>query len=140
MKLAESWKLYAHPAYGRLFQKFGADNLFILSAGWGLLRSDYRLPQYDITFSSSGGAHKKRLSGDRYRDFAQIGADDGSEVHFVGGKDYVPLFVSLTAHLWNRVVHYNSNRTPTAPECRLQRFSTSTRTNWHYELADTFCS
>ena len=137
--LAHAWQLYAHPAYQQLVTKFGVANLYILSAGWGLIRSDYRAPLYDITFSQAGGRVKKRLKGDRYHDFVQLEDDDGQEVHFVGGKDYIPLFVKLTEKFENRIVHYNSANQPSAPNCRFQRFATTTRTNWHYELAKALC-
>jgi hypothetical protein len=62
-------------------------------------------------------------------------------VYFLGGKDYVPLFVELTKNLHApRTVMYNSATPPKAPDCRLERFQTSTRTNWHYECAAVLAS
>ena len=56
-----------------------------------------------------------------------------------GGKDYVPLFRSLTEHAKSqRVLFYNSVNPPNAPACALKRFDTTTRTNWHYECANAF--
>ena len=34
-----------------------------------------------------------------------------------------------------RVAFYNSMNRPEAPGCTLQRYVTTTRTNWHYECA-----
>ncbi len=60
-------------------------------------------------------------------------------VVFFGGKDYVPLFCSLTEHIkGKRVLFYNSATLPDAPGCALKRFNTTTRTNWHYECANAF--
>lgn len=53
--LLPAWKLYKNDAYGALAKHFGTDNLYILSAGWGLVKADYLLPCYDITFSASVG-------------------------------------------------------------------------------------
>jgi len=33
------------------------------------------------------------------------------------------------------VVFYNAAMAPPAAGCRLRRFATTTRTNWHYECA-----
>jgi hypothetical protein len=40
----------------RLVEKFGIEKVFILSAGWGLIRADFLTPNYDITFSGSAEA------------------------------------------------------------------------------------
>ena len=57
-------------------------------------------------------------------------------VVFLGGKDYVELFSELTADVpGERSVFYNSATPPVAQGCKLRRFETSTRTNWHYEAA-----
>jgi hypothetical protein len=59
------------------------------------------------------------------------------EVVFLGGKDYVPLFCSLTASMQNKkTIFFNSALAPDAPGCTLKKFPTSTRTNWHYECAN----
>ena len=66
-------------------------------------------------------------------------ANTTKPVLFFGGKDYVPLFCSLTEHVKGpRVLFYNSTNAPAAPGCTLKRFSTTTRTNWHYECANAF--
>jgi len=58
---------------------------------------------------------------------------------FFGGKEYVPLFATLTASAKDdRIVFYNSMVPPTAFGCSLKRFRTSTRTNWHYECTRAF--
>ncbi len=103
------------------------------------MRSTYRLPQYDITFSQAGGPLKKRGKRDVYRDFTQMSPTERDDVHFVGGKDYIPLFLALTEGLPKRVIHYNSKTPPAAPNCRLARFETTRRTNWHYDCAAALC-
>jgi hypothetical protein len=60
-----------------------------------------------------------------------------SEIVFFGGKDYLPLFCSLTNAIRSkRIVFFNSSATPQFNGCALKRFETTTRTNWHYECAN----
>jgi hypothetical protein len=138
--LYKAWRLYSNPTYRKLVLAFGEENIFILSAGWGLVRSTFLLPQYDITFSHAGGKLKKRSAHDSYCDFAHIQENETDEVHFVGGKGYVPLFLDLTKSVANRILHYNSQTQPKAPGCQLKLFETTRRTNWHYDCAAALCA
>jgi len=138
--LYKAWRLYLNPAYRQLIQIFGEDNIFILSAGWGLARSSYLLPQYDITFTNIREKKKIRRKHDTYHDFSHILTSIEGEVHFIGGKSYVPLFLELTRGVANRVLHYNSQTPPNAPGCRLELFETTKRTNWHYDCAAALCA
>ena len=63
--------------------------------------------------------------------------DDGEEILFLGGKDYLALFATLTAKYRGRkTVVYNSASPPTVlAGFRLWRYPTSGRQNWHYEAA-----
>lgn len=134
--LAPAFKLYANGAYSALADKFGVDNLYILSAGWGLIRADFLTPTYDITFSAAAEAVNRRRARDRYRDFCQADLSATDELVFLGGKDYLALFCALTAKSkGERIVIYNSGTPPAAPGCRTVRYATTTRTNWHYQAA-----
>lgn len=140
--LLRAFELYENGIYRTLVSRFGIENTFILSAGWGLIRSDFLTPLYDITFSSAvrGRApYKLRAKSDHYLDFCQLPEDSDQSIFFFGGKDYVPLFLSLTAKAkGERTIFYNSVAAPRAPGCALERFETRTRTNWHYECAGQF--
>ena len=139
--LLRAWRLYKNPMYGRLVECLGCSNVFILSAGWGLVAADYLLPNYDITFSNSAkgeSAYKRRRQRDEYKDFAMLPRTVAQRVVFFGGKDYVPLFCRLTEGIERRTVFYNSENPPAAPGCTLERHHTATRTNWHYECAGRF--
>ena len=46
--------------YRELVHALGAENVFILSAGWGLLSADFLTPNYDITFSATAERYKRR--------------------------------------------------------------------------------
>ena len=91
--LLPAWKLYRNATYGMLAERFGPDRLYILSAGWGLIRADYLTPNYDITFSKAGNVEpfKRRHLGDAYED---LGLPSGiaEPIAFFGGRDYVSLF------------------------------------------------
>jgi hypothetical protein len=121
----------------RLVESFGIEKTYILSAGWGLISSSFLTPYYDITFSHSADRYKWRKRGDKYRDFCPIPNDTDEPIVFLGGKDYLWLFTTLTGQISaSKTVFYNSARAPVAPGCALQRFETTTRTSWHYECAD----
>jgi hypothetical protein len=136
VRLLPAWHLYESSTYDRLVDRLGVDKVFILSAGWGLIRADFLTPYYDITFAPSAEAYKRRRQGDRYRDFCMLPPATREDVVFFGGRDYLPLFCSLTNELSvTRTVFYNSARVPPVSGCELVRFHTATRTNWHYECA-----
>ena len=137
--LLPAWKLYKNPAYGELVSAFGIQNVFILSAGWGLIAADFLTPDYDITFSASAKRDnicKRRYLSDRYEDLALLPKSTEKPVVFLDGKDYIPLFCSLTEGIKSlRTVFYNSQIPPPAPGCKLCLFPTKARTNWHYGCA-----
>jgi len=137
--LCQAYELYQNKIYGRFVGKFSVDNVFILSAGWGLIKGDFLTPYYDITFSPSAEPYKRRRRVDRYQDLCMLPDNCDEEIVFFGGKDYLPFFHSLTEKArGKRRVFYNSDRPPMLPGCSLERFETRTRTNWHYECADAF--
>jgi hypothetical protein len=130
-------ELYENAAYRRIAKKFGAENTFILSAGWGLISSSFLTPNYDITFSASADAYKRRRRTDTYQDLRMLLDRLAGPIVFVGGRDYLDLFVRLTQSVsGEKIVFYNSAIEPVAPGCLLRRFETTTRTNWHYECAN----
>lgn len=136
--LYPAWQLYENSTYKRLAKRVGVQNLYILSAGWGLINAGFLTPQYDITYSPSAERYKRRRKRDSYQDFCML-PDQTDEIIFFGGKDYLPLFCDLTRTVQGaRTVFYNSRNLPQAPGCRLVRFETTTRTNWHYQCASAF--
>jgi hypothetical protein len=140
--LVAAYKLYDNPAYQRLAKHLGIEKMYILSAGWGLIRADFLTPHYDVTFSTAvkrGAPYKYRRKDSHYADFKQMPSDSDEPVVFFGGKDYVPQFATLTQGVkTRRTVYYNSRVPPEAPGCKLINFSTTTKTNWHYGCVDAF--
>jgi hypothetical protein len=138
LKLYPAFELYGNDVYRRLVDRFGLANTYILSAGWGLIRADFLTPYYDITFSPSADPYKRRRRTDRYEDFCMLPNETADDVVFFGGKDYLPLFSLLTGAIRaKRTVFYNSKIAPELRGVRLVRFGTTTRTNWHYECANS---
>jgi hypothetical protein len=137
--LCPAYQLYQNKIYAGLVDRFGPKNVYILSAGWGLIRADFLTPYYDITFSPSAEAYKRRHRAECYNDFRMLPNQTDQEIVFFGGKDYLPLFCSLTTAVrTKRTVFYNSAVTPKINGCALERFATAARTNWHYECANAF--
>jgi hypothetical protein len=136
LNLLPAYQLYAHDVYRALVDKFGATEVFILSAGWGLIPATFLTPLYDITFSAQAESWKRRRKADRYLDFCMM-PDDGADVAFLGGKDYLPLFCALTAGFSGRkIVFFNAAHQPELPAGFVPlRYRISTRTNWHYACA-----
>jgi hypothetical protein len=140
-RLLPAYRLYRNAVYRRLVERLGIGSVYILSAGWGLITANFLTPYYDITFSRAKNVetYKRRGKTDRYRDICMLpdGIDD--EIIFFGGRDYLPLFCMLTEKAQGkRKIFYNSALPPHVPGCTLERFETSTKTNWHYECANAF--
>ena len=137
--LLPAWQLYQPQVYARLWEEYGPERLYILSAGWGLVKADFLLPNYNITFSSSGKTYMRRNNRDDYQDWRMLPEDTANPVVFFGGLDYIGFFCSLTEQVKGaRYIFYNSRNVPDAPGYRLVKYDTRTKTNWHYEAADAF--
>ena len=137
--LCRAIELYANPSYEKLASSMGAPNVYILSAGWGLIRGDFFTPNYDITFSAAAESFKRRKGNDAYRDLMMVPEQNTEPIVFFGGKDYVPLFCALTKSTKaRRTIYFNSGNSPLAPGCSLVRYETTTRTNWHYQCLNEF--
>lgn len=137
--------LYVPEIYGSLVARFGWINTFILSAGWGLVRADFLLPYYDITFSAAQNveAWKRRHPGDSYDDYNHLSdrLDRDDSLYFFGGRDYLPLLYRLTRHLpIKKIIYYISQSTPRTEGYSYIRYPNpkNCMTNWHYECASDF--
>lgn len=146
-RLLPAGELYSPRVYRRLIESFGPNNVYILSAGWGLVRADFLLPDYDITFSNQPNvpqyARRGRRMAEAWRDFnqlsdAQLSPDE--PIHFFGGQDYLPLFYRLADGLPGiKVIHHKAK-----PLCRegydYDAYKGAANTNWHYPAAEAFIS
>ncbi len=120
--------------------------MFILSAGWGLIRADFLVPSYDITFSKKAKAESpwtyRDNRKDHFEDFQQLSSRSTGPIVFLGGKDYIKLFLALTKPLGRHSIVFQR----ASPEKRVSEdrsengleyrsFVTPILTNWHYQCA-----
>ena len=134
--------------YRELVGAFGWDNVFILSAGWGLIRADFWTPDYNITFSAQGKKDKPwvwRNPKDRLRswlDFnhlqdAPIVQDE--PIHFFGGKDYLPTFYALVETVpGKKIVHYKGDVEHRSSIDYEKYEGPEKDRTWHYRAAKDF--
>ena len=141
--LCRAAELYTREIYRELVGRFGWENIFILSAGWGLIRADFLLPYYDITFSRQSDICNRRGKNDEYNDFnhfldwASVGRSE--IIVFCGGNDYLPLYYELTQNLPARkVIYHKAKKPPRKPGYVYVEYDTTRRTNWHYSCAEDF--
>ena len=141
-----AWKLYKPDIYGELKERFGVQNLFILSAGWGLVRSDFLLPSYDITFSAQADRHKRRRPSDTFQDYLHFPADKEVPAVFFAGKDYGNFLGRLAKHPNSNLrpranfhIWYNTPHPPDMAGYSLCDYGHHNHsTNWHYTCAKNF--
>ena len=129
-------QLYTNAAYDSICKS--TDPTYILSACWGLVPTDFLLPNYDVTFSRSQGApdHALRQSDAGWLDFNMLPRDAGDELVFVGGRSYLSAFERLSRnYAGKRTAYHALTNAPDIPGVEMRKFYTDTRTNWHYALA-----
>jgi len=143
--LLEAYKLYNREEYRYLHKKY-RNNFYILSAGWGLVNSDFKIPKYDITFSNSASLKNKRKSNSFaesiYKDFNQLKLIDKEDIVFFGGKDYLNIFYKLTQDFKNRKIIYYYGKKPNIPKSIVNsnnfyfvKYQSNNNRGWHYEAS-----
>ncbi|MGH8058075.1 MAG: DUF6884 domain-containing protein, partial [Candidatus Entotheonellia bacterium] len=136
--------------YRELADTFGWESVFILSAGWGLIRADFWTPNYNITFSKQSKKKKPwawRNAKDcvpLWQDFnhlqnVQIAQDE--PIHFFAGKDYLPMFYALVESVpGKKVVHHKGDvERRSCFDYKEYRGPEKNRT-WHYRAAKDFAA
>jgi hypothetical protein len=115
-------------------------NVLILSAAWGLVRADYLLPYYDITFAHTkpGEGYKRRMQWDKYDDFSHLSNEEHGPIVYFGGNNYLSLLRKVTGHIHcDKVIFFASANRPSDPQWRTVRFDRNF-CNWHYACARDF--
>lgn len=145
LDLIAAGEFYDPPIYSRLNRQFGSKNVYILSAGWGMVRATFLLPDYDITFSKSSQVNvvNRRLSNDNnWIDFNHLAEDrrEGDKQFYFGGKLYLNLLYKTTMHYNGPKIIFHKGRVPQRTGYEYRSYATKTRTNWHYEAANAFCN
>jgi hypothetical protein len=140
--LLKAYSLYENDVYRELVATLGAENVFILSAGWGIVSADYLLPDYDITFALTKPKHgyKRRHPQDnKYHDFCHLRCDAPGTLVTFCSKGYLPLFRNLTTLLTvNKIVFYAAADPPQDSGWRKIHFQTRDFRRWPYDCAREF--
>lgn len=144
----QAYRLYKPSIYRNLYRKYG-QKLFIFSAGWGIVRANFKLPKYDITFSQGQNIadYKRRLSSaSNFNDYNHLDEIDGrEEILFVGGSKYILPFCLLTSHLPTKKIIVYKSRLSSQLNLYLEREDFEFQeyleidkpfTNWHYTYAN----
>lgn len=140
-KLHPAYRLYKNRVYRDLVAHFGMANVYILSAGWGLIEAGFLTPQYDITFQGQAAPHARRGKNDACKDFCMLSLYAEDTVVYLGGKDYLSLFSKLISQLPGRkIILHNQINTPAYQGHETLRYQTSAKTNWHYACANDLIS
>lgn len=142
--LMPAGELYRPRIYRALIERYGVENVFILSAGWGLVRADWRLPDYDIAFGGGAAHHQRRRGLEGYQDWVTTDLWEPPpepDMVFLGGRAYLPLFQHITGSYGGRRLMFYPTLgpdtvAPQVPGCATQGFTTTQRTNWHYACAE----
>lgn len=98
MKLFRAADLYKNETYKQLdlYCDSKGWSFYILSAGWGLIKADYLIPNYDITFTSAAVAYKKKTF---HRDTIGINMMDAKQEQSIFcfvGKSYYEILDATT--------------------------------------------
>jgi len=136
-----AYELYTENVYQELFMTFG-NRLYIESAGWGIINAEFRLPNYDITFSNNINEETIRhYEAGNYDDYNQLIVSNDDDIVFIGTEKYLPLFFNLTNQLPNRkIIYWKKNNTPIKypiPNNSFiyRRYKSNSPRRWFYELA-----
>jgi hypothetical protein len=136
--------------YTELAELFGWSNVFVLSAGWGLIRADYRTPDYNITFSSQAksrhpwvwrNAKDRTAAWSDFNHMHDVLIEDDEPIHFFGGKDYQPLFYSLMTTLpGKKIVHFKGHIDRRVGFEYEEYTGPEKNRTWHYRAVHDFIS
>ena len=137
--LLPAYKLYRDEIYTMLTEQLGAEQVFILSSGWGLIPSSFLTPDYDITFDAKAEAYRRRKPTDDYDDFCMLPKRSDEDLYFFGDRNCLKLFCKLTqAHRGARIVFHPKASPPEAPGCQLRPFDSDEQDGWHRACAEEF--
>ncbi len=141
-------------AYVNLNNAFN-NRFYILSAGWGLVKANYRLPNYDITFSVDNPENLRVFQNPNppYNDFNHLTNNHNEvligrneDIVFMGGRAYIEQFISLTENSINKKLIYYFGINPPA-QVLPQGFSyrkyfhpDATNYTWYYFLAQDYAN
>jgi hypothetical protein len=141
-QLMQCGNLYKPPVYRELTAACGLKNVYILSAGWGLVRADKYIPNYDVTFARRGDPGVRIKVEDRrlYPSLSDEIPDD-EEINLFFSRSYALYWSHLYRGASQRtVLHWRLGQklpkgkygTKPPHDCGSQM------TNWQYTAAQQF--
>lgn len=133
--------------YQDLVEKLGKENVYILSAGWGLVRADARIPTYNVTFNEQAPLYAQVTPENRskYPAYSNViaGAD---EIHLFITPNYFDYwtrsFMGKDNHRQRYVLHWKdgaNNRPENIQERNIHLHELGKlKTNWQYAAVYQF--
>jgi hypothetical protein len=145
LDLVPAYLLYSPDIYRDFYKKFGS-RFYILSAGWGVIRADFKIPAYDITYSTGPNVPKHAKRNDNYgwKDINHLKEDSvkfdsDSEVILFASSTYVSPFCDMAQSIpYKKKILYRSQKITQRQGFVYEYYQTNRRTNWYYEAAGKF--
>jgi hypothetical protein len=144
----KAFQLYSLSTYRLMRCAFGR-RFFIQSAGFGIIRSDFRIPEYNITFKGGNIVNHRRYIANGLDGFNDLNHllelnSNNQDILFIGSREYIKQFIELTNNLsCRKIIFYKGNFNLRPYRNLNQQFvfvkyepETSSNYTWHYELAD----
>ncbi|MDR0599329.1 MAG: hypothetical protein LBG84_04510 [Treponema sp.] len=143
--LVPAYCLYRRDIYRDLYHEFG-NCFYILSAGWGIIRADFKIPAYDITYSTTPNMpeYAKRRDNYGWKDINHLKEDSikfdrDSEVILFAGSDYVPPFCDMAQSVqYRKKILYKRHTVTRRQGFVYEYYQTNRNTNWYYEAVKRF--
>jgi hypothetical protein len=138
--------LYSPKVYQLLTHTFRPENVFILSAGWGLIFAGFWTPNYNITFSKQAKkktpwAWRDAKDSCRWSDFNHLkeaNISPNEEIHFFGGEDYLPAFYAHAESVAGRKIIHHKVNIKHHLGFEYRQFQGPQRTTWYYKAVMDF--
>jgi hypothetical protein len=145
LDLVPAYHLYKSDIYRAFYREFG-NFFYILSAGWGIIRADFKIPAYDITYSTAPGvpACVRRKDNYGWKDINHLKEDSVKFDHDSGiilfaGSGYVPPFCDMTQSIpCRKKILYKSQKIGRRQGFVYEYYQTNLKINWYYEAAGDF--
>jgi hypothetical protein len=145
--LVQAYCLYKHKVYRDLYREFG-NRFYILSGGWGIIRANFKLPDYNITYSTAPNMpeYARRRDNIGWNDINHLKEDaenktfdSDSIIVLFAGADYAPPFCDMTQSIPNRKkILYKSQNIMRRQGFEYIYYDTNRITTWFYEAAGEF--
>ncbi|GHV87357.1 hypothetical protein AGMMS50255_6530 [Spirochaetia bacterium] len=143
--LIPAFKLYSNRAYCNLYEKY-RESFYIFSAGWGIVRSTYKLPAYNITYSKQGEPWTKRTKSMQWNDFNHLRDDanggkfsSDAKIVLFAAPDYIYRFYELTSMIRNtKIIIHKPKEFEKKTGYEYIHYTDKIRTNWFYKAANEF--